>query len=393
MAFCTRCGAQIANGQRCNCTSRSNPAGTGHKTFLQRAKGWPESTKRALSIVSVLIVATILYAIIGSAITAPRNTAQSYFRAKANGNWNRVYSFYNLDKYESEFINRDSFVALNKDVDITNFNLAGTGLSYTASYNVRGSAATQTESISLTRSGSRLIFFDAYKVSTGSVITDDFHIYAPKGSSVYINNIQINPKTDTPEMQYNFSDTFIIPAIFSGQYELRLEHPACTMLTERIKIDNEEYSYYEVGSLLLNSSVKPDLAGKTEDIYRRIVASALGGNSFQSLNLTYTIDEWYREALMSSYDSMVRVLNRQDGYDGYESINITRVVDLSTQTELLSDGVYTCEMQIDYDYEYITQWGDEVSKHPGSERINIYFSYVFENGDWVLYWMEPGFMY
>ena len=139
--------------------------------------------------------------------------------------------------------------------------------------------------------------------------------------------------------------------------------------------------------------VQSQTAIGTEDIYRRIIASALGGNSFQSLNLTYTSDEWYREALMNTYDSMVRVLNRQDGYDGYESINITRFVDLSAQTELLSDGVYTCEMQIDYDYEYITLWEDEVSKHPGSERINIYFSYVFENGDWVLYRMEPGFMY
>ena len=391
MAFCTRCGAQIEHGQRCNCSGTTKSVATGHKSFIQRAKGWPESTKRALSVVFVLIVITILYAVIGSAITAPINTAQRYFRVKANGNWNRVYSFYDLDRYESEFINRDSFIALHEGIDITDFILTGSGQSYTASYSVGGSAAGQKESISLVRSGSSLIFFDAYKVSTRSVITDNFHIYAPKGSSVFINGIQISLSRESSEMQYDFTDTFIVPKIFSGQHELRVEHPVCEALTERIIIDNEEYSYYEVESLKLNSSVKPDLAKRTEDISRRVIASALEGNSFQSLNLEYTGDEWSREMLINTYNFLVSVLNRQDDYDGYESISITSFVDLSSQTELHRDGIYTCEMQMDYNYVYITQeWGD-TSEEKGSESAYIRFLFVFENNGWVLYWMELGF--
>ena len=397
MAFCTRCGKQIEEGQICDCPgSKVVVATTGHKPFLERAKEWPQSTKKALRIVSILIVVIILFAAIGSAITAPINTVRGYFQAKTNGNWGKAYGYLPLEDHETDFINKNSFIKLHENTNITSFEVSERSTSsFSVSYLSGGNTSRQTENIVLERKGSSLFFFDAYHVSARGLIVSDYQISVPKGADVYMDDIKLVPRTGSSNTGFHNSDTFVIPRVFTGQHELRVEHPVCDVFTEKVQINESGASSHSIQSLKLSVSVKTGLANNTEDFYRQIVAAALEGNSFESLNLAYTNNRNYTDNIIHSYDQLVSMLHRQEGRDGYKSVNVTRFTDNSFQTELHTyGGTYSCEMYIEFDYVTVSyDWQGNTTERSDSSDSTIYFTYVYENGDWVVQNMQLGFGY
>jgi len=364
------------------------------KPFAAKTIKWPALPKKLLLLIFVLIIANILFAVIGSAITSPVNTAKGYFRAKANGNWSRVYNYFSLGAKESDFINKDSFIRLNKGLDISEYEITGRSpTTYSAKYIVKGSTSPQNENISLNVSGKSLIFFDAYHVNPANFIVSNYQITAPAGAAVYVDNIQLKRQTSSADTGFlsKQNDTFIIPMIFAGMHDVKIVHPACKELDDKIQIGGSGATSYNVPSLKLSASVKTDLAGKTEDLYRKIIASALNNDTFLTLKLPVTSSDNPGNDIVNSYNLLVSAIYREDGWNGYKSIDITSFTDNSTQTDIDSSGTYTSVMSVAYDYTIILYDGQGgETEQTASSNAFISFVYVYENGSWVIQSMHLG---
>lgn len=412
--FCATCGAELVDNQPEQKTITMNTVIAGAKELPAKIKTLPKLVKQLSVAALALIVVIIAVSAVGSAVTDPKNIAKGYFEAKANGDWNKMYGYLSLDN--SDFINKNNFLKLmgnEEKLEIVNFEISdslsngssyegyfvstsdsGMVKTYVVEYLLKGNSSTQSETITLVKnSGKKLLFYDDYDVNIDNLIISNYQISVPKGSTVYLDEIKLTQKTSSSENDYydsdSSSDTYVISKIFSGQHDLKVEHPVCAVYTEKIQVSGSGScgSIYSVSKLELNESVKSDLAKKTEETYKQIISSALAQKEFDSLNLICTSESEQQVSIKESYDNLVSELKNEDG-TGYKSITVTKFTDESSQKELKASGTYSCELRIEYDYVTISKdwWTDELSESPSSypRSSSIRFTYVYESDAWVL---------
>ena len=403
--FCASCGEELVDNQPIQQTISLNSVVAGAKQLPAKIKALPKLIKQ-LSVAALgIIVLIVLFSAIGSAVTNPQNIAKGYFEAKTNGDWNKMYSYLSLDN--SDFINKNNFMKLMENeakIEIVNFEISegSSGSSYSGTssdsdllktyvikYLVKGSSSTQTETITLVKkSGKKLLFYNDYNVNIDNLTLSNYQVSVPKGSTVYIDDIKLTQTVTASGNDYydSDSDTFVISKIFSGQHDLKVEHPVCADYTEKIQIGSSGSSY-SVSKMILNDSVKTDLAKKTEEAYKQIISAALTGKGFDAINLVCTYDSEQLDDIKNSYDGLLSKIKNEDG-TGYKSITVTKFTENSSQKELNSSGTYSCELKIEYDYVTISKdwYSDELTETPSSYPRNssIRFTYVYENNAWVL---------
>jgi hypothetical protein len=180
------------------------------------------------------------------------------------------------------------------------------------------------------------------------------------------------------------SETFIVPRIFTGNHELTVEHPSCETLSKSIQISATN-DLTEMISLTMSESARNELAGRTQDLFNSIIASAIQGHSIEALNIRLTREENHRNGLINYYNWISNALHTPEGESGINNISNAGFVNTNVQTELYSDGVYTVEMNVDFDIEYVYyDWEGEAHLETEPVSTGIIFSYVFENGEWVI---------
>lgn len=430
--FCEACGSELIDNQP---TSQSismndiqqkvmpNAGISGYNGQLSKTKRLPKSVKILLILNLIFLFVVIVISVIASSLTSPKHIAKGYFNTIVDGDWNKMYSYFSLEN--SDFINQDSFIKMMENeinLEIENFEiLKESSLSYENSflekypfsknyyksssdsdmiktyvvnYILKGSASPQSETITLVKSsGKKFLFYPDYYVNVDNLIVSNFHVSVPKESTVYIDNIKLTEKMTSPDDDYNYSDynydTYVVSKIFSGEHELKVEHPICDVYTEKIQINDSDYysSSYTVPELILNDSVRANLTNMTEDIYIQIVSSALEKKSFDTLNLACTSDPNQLAGIKESYDSLIKRLRDEDG-TGYQSITFNAFTDNSSQIEFDASGIYFCDLEIEYDYVkiskdwYTDEYSELQSTYPSYSPIQ--FTYVYENNEWVI---------
>lgn len=400
-----------------------NAGTSGYNGQLSKTKRLPKSVKILLILNLIFLFVVIVISVIASSLTSPKHIAKGYFNTIVDGDWNKMYSYFSLEN--SDFINQDSFIKMMENeinLEIENFEiLKESSLSYENSflekypfsknyyksssdsdmiktyvvnYILKGSASPQSETITLVKSsGKKFLFYPDYYVNVDNLIVSNFHVSVPKESTVYIDNIKLTEKMTSPDDDYNYSDynydTYVVSKIFSGEHELKVEHPICDVYTEKIQINDSDYysSSYTVPELILNDSVRANLTNMTEDIYIQIVSSALEKKSFDTLNLACTSDPNQLAGIKESYDSLIKRLRDEDG-TGYQSITFNAFTDNSSQIEFDASGTYFCDLEIEYDYVkilkdwYTDEYSELQSTYPSYSPIQ--FTYVYENNEWVI---------
>jgi hypothetical protein len=238
--------------------SAQNTAGE----LTAKVKAVPKRAKLLALAILVLIAAFIVFYIIGSSLTSPENVARGYFISKTSGDWEKMYSFLSLE--DSEFINQENFVKMMENeskVDVANYEIsesmyAPSGLDwikmYTVEYMVRGESHIRTEIITLVlQNDKKLLLFDNYKVVSDDFMTSSFMVTIPKDSIVYLNDIELTHTiAETPDDLNLATETFIVPKLFSKEYELRINHSVYGEYANVIHV-NEHSSVYSVSSSML----------------------------------------------------------------------------------------------------------------------------------------------
>ena len=362
-AICVACGAELVDNQPKK-TAFLEKVLQNIGQLPKKLKTLPKSVKRLSLIAAVLAVATIIFYLVGSAITDPENIAHGYFKAKAEGNWQKVFTYLSLQN--SDFVNKDSFAKLfanERKLDVINFEIAEDiswselgeisdfstmKKTYTVSYLLRGSTEAHTDTITLIRKGGKkLLFFDDYFVNIEYLtITKDYQVRVPKDAAVYIDDVRLSQITenDQDDITNKYFSTYTISSIFSGLHDLKIDHPAFEEYTEMIDIS--EYNVLWNGSTYtLKDTEKSGIAQKTEETYKRIIAAALKDDGFDLLHLSFSNDS---ENTKGSYDRLISDLKSNDG-TGFDSITVTKFSDHSNGRTM--DSVkYSCTAEIEYEY-------------------------------------------
>lgn len=182
----------------------------------------PEKKKKSflkLGIILVLII-TALVLIFFYSQTA-KSVAKRYFTAYMSGD-ESAYNYLNIEK--TEFTSKEIFEELfDEENELLNYrvvseNVAKDNLSATVmiNYTLKSNNKLQTKKIYLKRD-KKLSF---WKVENEDfVIIDEKEIIAPKNAKIYLEDVLVSSKylKDSDE-----NDTYIIPNVFKGEYEVTL---------------------------------------------------------------------------------------------------------------------------------------------------------------------------
>jgi hypothetical protein len=390
------------------------------ETFGQRVKKWSSGTKRALVVICILVGAITLFNIIGTAITAPINTARGFYRAQSNGDWGRAYDFFSLEERESDFINRESFIRINQNVNVSNVRVSPTsygffGLFYRSdsnplfSVNSSADGNNLSETLRLNRIGSSFLFFSAYDVDPANYIVSDYAVSVLPGATVHVDDISVSANSrggNASGSNVSRLANHTIPRIFRGQYELRVEHPVAETVTQTIQVGGgTRDNSHTIETMRLLDSVRNDLDNQTEDFYRQIVESASSGQWMDSLGVPFSQDtrsEWGND-FGSQYENLMRSFTGSDHHAGLRRVDITNIRKTSNQRELDSSLTYSVEMRVEYDYVRSVQtraastdwWSGtttpaQFSDEMGSSETTITFTYVYENNTWAIQSLHLG---
>ena len=214
----------------------------------------------------------------------------------------------------------------------------------------------------------------------GDYIITGFRIAVPEGATVYIDNNKLTKKDE------NFENEFIIPIIFSGQHDLKIEHPECIEYVETFNITNNNQPNSNM-SLRMSEPAKNNL----EKISKQIIASAFDAKEFNDIILPCGIDENERNQITEDYN-YITSKNRALEQSEYVLVE-NNIQNISSQEEINYTGIYNCklEMKVEYDYNIVLyRFIDGTTEIPyqyKSREIEIYkmnFMYVYKSNTWVL---------
>jgi len=386
VAFCASCGMALVDNQAKKIVITPDSVQKAAKKLPKQIKGIPKIVKGLFVVVMVLAALAIAFFMVGSSVTDPQNVAKGYFEAFANNDWGKMYSYLSFEK--SEFINKDSFIKVMteriKIPGVTNYKItentnrreSDLTKTYNVAFLIQGASNEQSDNITLLKkSEKKWFFYDDWSVSIDGLVAYNCKITVPVDSIVYLDDKAL--QTDPTGVAY-------LPPIFIGQHELRVEHPLCAEYAEKISINGS--SNHNI-TLKLSDSVKSDIAKKTEDVYKEIISFTLERNREGTLNIPCTTNmEWLKE-MNTEYLNFAKKIRKEDG-TGYKSITLTNFEDVSFQENYSANGLYTCDMQIEYDYVTISKnwYTEELTESPSSypRNTSIRLTYIYENNDWVL---------
>lgn len=379
--YCAACGTKMVSNQPVRNPLLKN---------LVNKKSNPKSFSK-VTIVFIVVMLTVVLGIaafwvLGSHVTSPKSIVNGYYSAITKGDWETVYDYLLIT--DSIFINKGNFERFaenRKAFDIDSYEI----LSITESINqnkeveihyyARGESYQYTETITLIKQNEkRLFFFDDYLICANDMIVSEYQIQIPQGAIAFLNNIEITPLLNT-SLDNGF-DIYTIPEIFSGSNDLKIEHPECEHNIEKIYIsyDNEKYVS---SNFLLKDTVKAELANKTEDYYKHIILSALNGDKFENLSLSYYTDSYnLSRNIRELYEDLCTYFLNEDAT---EPININ-FINFACISQGMTDGViYLCQMEVEYVITLKDETG-EMQEEAKPVNTTIAFEYIFKNGNWLL---------
>ncbi|MDR1641644.1 MAG: zinc-ribbon domain-containing protein [Clostridiales bacterium] len=374
--FCSSCGAELIDNQDFPDAPRK---------ASQRAK---KGAKNVSFLSLSLIVGFFIISIVGTMALSPENLVKEYSEALSENDWEKAYSFLQVD--ESEFINEKAYAKAMEEKlgghEIVNFEITGSQSqspgalieTFRVKYAELGGAAEKTATVSLVKNRrKRYLFFDDYSVSAADMTVSGFKVSALEGSKVLLDNVELSLYDD---------GLFHAPDLFKGAHEVKVSHPEAEEMAKTI--DMQKAQTLKVLSMGLSEGTKASLAEMTRNIYSKLCEAAAQGIEFQSLGLPFASEKTQMDEMKQTFEDFANRFTRGEG-EGFLEINVVGSRDGSAQLELDESGTYLCELEIEYDYSEAVkdrQTGMLVtrkSSKPSSYYIRVLYKY--EGGKWVLF--------
>lgn len=243
------------------------------------------------------------------------------------------------------------------------------------------------------------LFLSDYKIATDQMF-GSYSITTYNDSTTEIDGISINDmdtlSTYTIPEYGDKITTYMIPQLFIGSHNLSVTHELCNYYETSFTVSKDYEGETDVtSSLTIKEEVTQSLAKNTEDLLKKMTNSAILQQGFESLDIECTANEDYLSDIKDEYFNFASDIKYSDDL-GLISIEFTDFEDISYQTTLNSDFTYECRLNFTYNYisKHQNWYEEEPQEHIGDNCDgNIYVTYAFENGKWVLYEFDRWSLY
>ena len=362
--FCEFCGAKIAEES---------------KVIMPKTPRKPMNKKT--KIILIVVIALVLVLGGGGLILSnnfkPSKIATEYFEALVNNDTDKIYDYINIP--ENEFTTKEIFkkVVETEEADIVNYQivseeLSSDGLSaqVTFSYTVEGRQNPLKQTIYLVKDKkNKLLIFDNWKISDGSSLVEkDYKVRTFKGASLKLEGVTVDKKYKEESDDSDY-DTYVIPAIFKGEYSAQITLK--NGLTTESTLDVGGYSS-SLNSFELSDKDEKALEEAVKKDVKKLYDSAIGKKAFNDIKKDFEYKDADLSDLEDAYNSFASSIQNNE----LQEYTLTDVeVD---RTSINDDGYLYVTVSLEYKYTVKEYFSDEtVSK---SDDDNAYLTYDYNDG-------------
>lgn len=383
--FCSECGTKNENGSLF-CES------CGHK--LEENVPKKEINKKN-SIVKYIVIGVILLLIGGylfiDSIFSPKKVAEGYFESLVNYDVNKLYGY--LDLEESEFTTKKIFKELtkidseNEKIDVVNYSLekvekSKDGMSATATfkYLLEGEKESETYTINLVKSkDKKLLLFDNWKINTEDYeIIKNYEFRVPTGSELTIQGIKVDKKY-RKESEDDI-DKYVIPSLFSLNYDIKVKMPIGITIEENISINNYSNYKFDFDEHNISDKDKQKIFRAVKTSLENLYYNAKDKKTWDEVKSLFEYKDGDVSKVESTYNSLVNTFTNSTST--LNSISFTKI-DLSSAS-MNKNGELYLSVKVTYDFSLSYQSGDETKTNNSDDYDYMYLTYDYSDGEFKL---------
>lgn len=421
--FCENCGTKLQeNTEKKEATLDNVQSSVEAKTTQNVTTGSmsrrpiSKKIKMIIGLAAVLIVAIIIFSVVGKKLTNPERIALNYFKDVASADWGKVYTYYDLS--ESEFINEEMYkkaVSKNEKIDYSvcaikkNTNISdligsanssqldekNEGISRTIKieYAVKNSdTAESIYTVKLVKSEkNKFLFFDNWKVVPEDMIAKDYSIRTLKEIDVYIDGKKLSDKyltEDENKSDYESSlDIYKIPSIFKGAHKIEFKGDFIETYKDDLKIRaNSEYNYTYTNPNIKEDFIN-DLEKNTEDIVKKIYEAAIDDKDFNELKFPYKIYDENKDDIEDRYDDVVENM-KKTSYASDIKVKTLKLneFEVTDKNSYIDNGCIsaTISYKSEYSGEFVKKIDKKEEKKKDDGNLSGTVSFRYDDGEWKI---------
>lgn len=385
--FCTECGTSLKGmGQGSAGSVLQNQTGV-PGSYGQPGIKKAGSMKRILW--PVLSVACFAACAVGSQMMlnstfTPQKTAEAYFTSLCNGDYEKAFAM--LEAKETDFINAEAFRNVDASLNlgkVTNFSVrpagmestdaTGLGTAFEVVYRSSGDTEDSTYDLTLNKSlEKKYLFFDDWAVGYSDLVSRNVTVQVPKDSAVSMNGIALDAslKKETDDIAL---DTYVIPEIFNGLYNVEIQKPGFDATMSSVTIGETDQRVV-LSSMTLSEDNAKQLQQQALKDVNAIYAAAMNGSPFTSVASLFTGDSASLKDIQNAYNRLRTALSKD---------NVVYKLDLSDVRAFSETSESGVNLNFDYAAEFSSATGSG-KKRTDDGTIDTYLSYQPQEDGWVL---------
>lgn len=373
--FCPECGKKNENGAQF-CEHCGAKIAEESKVVLPKTPRKPMKKKTIviISIVSALVVILVVGGIVLSSNFKPSKIAVNYFVALMNNDTNKIYDYINVP--DSEFTTKKMFTEVvdTEKEDLLNYKIVseekstdGLSAQVKISYTLEGDKTPLTTTIYLVKDKkNKLLIFDNWKISDGSsLVEEDYDITVYKGATVKLEGVEVPEKYKEESISQRY-DTYVIPAIFKGEYDA--EVTLKNGLKTKSVLDTTGYDS-SLTDFELSENEEKELTSSIKDYVSKLYKAALEGKSFDDIKKDYEYKGSDLDELEKAYKSFASSI-KNSGLTKY-SLKDVEISRYSINTE----GYLYVTVNTEYDYTVKSYFSDETVDNDDEDTAYLTFDY------------------
>ena len=359
--FCEHCGAKIVEES---------------KVVLPKQPRKPMKKKTKI----IIIVAVILVLVLGvggfilSESFKPSKIATDYFEALMNNDTNKLYGY--IDVPKNEFTTKKIFTEVtdSEKKNMVNYQVVseekssdGLSAQVKISYTLEGRQTPLTTTIYLVKDKkNKMLIFDNWKISDGSSLVEkDYEITVFKDATVKLEGVEVDKKykEDSDSTRY---DTYVIPALFKGEYDVDVTLKNGLTTTSKVDVDNYGTN---INTFELSDKDEKALEEAIKDNVNKLYKSAIDQKAFGDIKGDFEYEESDLDDLEDAYESFARYIKNNELLS-YEVTDVK--VDRLSVTE---KGYIYVTVDIDYKYSAKKYFSEETVSDTDSDTAYLTFDY------------------
>lgn len=373
--FCPECGKKNENGAQF-CEHCGAKIAEESKVVLPKTPRKPMKKKTIviISIVSALVVVLVVGGIVLSSNFKPSKIAVNYFVALMNNDTDKIYDYINVP--DSEFTTKKMFTEVvdTEKEDLLNYKIVseekstdGLSAQVKISYTLEGDKTPLTTTIYLVKDKkNKLLIFDNWKISDGSsLVEEDYDITVYKGATVKLEGVEVPEKYKEESISQRY-DTYVIPAIFKGEYDA--EVTLKNGLKTKSVLDTTGYDS-SLTDFELSENEEKELTSSIKDYVSKLYKAALEGKSFDDIKKDYEYKGSDLDELEKAYKSFASSI-KNSGLTKY-SLKDVEISRYSINTE----GYLYVTVNTEYDYTVKSYFSDETVDNDDEDTAYLTFDY------------------